>query len=91
MPIIVNVPAPLRNLTNGKHKINVTGSNIEEIINYMELNYEGVKKRICDDEGNVRPFVNIYLNGEDIRHLLEISTKVKDGDEISIVPAVAGG
>ncbi len=91
MPIIVNVPAPLRNLTNGEHKINANGSNIGEIINFMESNYEGVKKRICDDEGNVRPFVNIYLNGEDIRHLSNILTKVKVGDEISIVPSVAGG
>ena len=65
--------------------------NIGEIINFMESNYEGVKKRICDDEGNVRPFVNIYLNGEDIRHLSDITTEVKNGDEISIVPAVAGG
>ena len=91
MAIKVNVPAPLRSLTAGEHKIDGKGSNIKEIIDNMELQYQGVKQRICDEQGNVRPFVNIYLNGEDIRHLSEISTEVKDGDEISIVPAVAGG
>ena len=67
------------------------GSTIDEILQSLDTTYPGLKERICDDQGNVRRFVNVYLNDEDIRFLDEKATAVKDGDEISIVPAIAGG
>ena len=66
-------------------------STIDEILHSLDASYPGLKERICDDQGNVRRFVNVYLNDEDIRFLDEKATAVKDGDEISIVPAIAGG
>ena len=87
----VRIPTPLRKLTNEQELVQVDGANIEEILNNLEKNYPGLKERICDENGNVRRFVNIFLNDEDIRFLEEKGTAVKEGDEISIVPAIAGG
>ncbi len=90
MAITVRVPTPLRTLTQGKDEVEAKGSNVREIIDDLERNYPGLKERLCDDKG-VRRFVNIYQNEEDIRFLESLDTKVKDGDSISIVPAIAGG
>jgi sulfur-carrier protein len=87
----IRIPAPLRKLTNEQELVTATGSNIDEIITDLEKNHPGLKERICDDSGNVRRFVNIFLNDEDIRFLNEKATAVKETDEISIVPAIAGG
>ena len=87
----VRIPTPLRKLTNDKEVVSAGGSNVGEIINDLEKNHPGLKDRICDEQGNVRRFVNIFVNDEDIRFLQEKETVVKEGDEISIVPAIAGG
>ena len=91
MAVTVRIPTPLRKLTNDQPEVEADGSNIESIIENLEANYSGIKERICDEGGNVRRFVNIYLNDEDIRFLDGISTEVNDGDEVSIIPAIAGG
>ena len=90
MPSVL-IPAPLRKLTNDLETISTVGANIGEVIDNLEKAFPGIKNRICDDAGNVRRFVNIFINGEDIRFLDEKATAVKEADEISIVPAIAGG
>ena len=91
MPIKVRIPTPLRTLTGGKAEVESNGSNIIEIINDLEKNFSGIKERICEQNDQVRRFVNVYLNDEDIRFIDNINSKVKDGDTISIIPAIAGG
>ena len=91
MSVSVRIPTPLRSLTKGADEVKVEGKNIKEIIENLEANYKGIKERICDNEGQIRRFVNFYLNDEDIRFMGNINTPVKDGDNISIVPAIAGG
>ena len=90
MSVKVRIPTPLQKLT-GQGEVQVGAGNVKELIDQLEKNYPGIKDRICDDSGKVRRFVNIYLNEEDIRFLKQEETKLKDGDEISIVPAIAGG
>ena len=87
----VRIPAPLRKLTREQELVEASGSNIEEILADLDKNFPGLKERVCDESGNVRRFVNIFINDEDIRFLDEKATVVKTGDEISIVPAIAGG
>ncbi len=87
----VRIPTPLRKLTKELEIVEASGSNVGEIIDDLEISYPGLKERICDEEGNIRRFVNVFLNDEDIRFLEDKSTNVKDGDELSIVPAIAGG
>jgi molybdopterin synthase sulfur carrier subunit len=90
MAVKVRVPTPLRTLTGGKDEVDAKGKTVREVIDDLERNYPGLKERLCDDKG-VRRFVNIYQNEEDIRFLDSLETAVKDGDSISIVPAIAGG
>jgi sulfur-carrier protein len=90
MPSVL-IPTPLRKLTAELESVSAAGANIGELIDNLDKAYPGLKNRLCDEAGNVRRFVNIYVNGEDIRFLEEKSTAVKDSDEISIVPAIAGG
>ena len=87
----VRIPTPLRKLTNELEVVQVAGANIGEVINSLDQAFPGLKERIVDDAGNVRRFVNIFVNDEDIRFLEEKATVVKEQDEISIVPAIAGG
>jgi molybdopterin synthase sulfur carrier subunit len=91
MPINVRIPTPLRKLTGEKELVTASGATIAEIITDLDRNFPGLKERICDDAGNVRRFVNVFVNDEDIRFMDEKATAVKEGDEISIVPAIAGG
>ncbi len=91
MSVTVRIPTPLRRVTNGQDKVSVEGSTLVEIIDLLHTEFPGIKERICDDQGELRNFVNVYVNGEDIRFLQGLSTATKAGDEISIVPAVAGG
>lgn len=91
MGVLVRVPTPLRRLTNNQDKVEVEASTIGEFIDSMESDYPGIKERLMDESGQLRYFVNIYLNGEDVRFLEGVDTATKSGDEISIVPAVAGG
>ena len=81
----------MRKLTNDQELVQAAGANIGELIEDLDKSYPGIKERLCDPEGNVRRFVNIFLNDEDIRFLDDKGTEVKEGDEISIVPAIAGG
>ena len=81
----------MRKLTNDQELVEAAGANIGELIEDLDKSYPGIKERLCDQEGNVRRFVNIFLNDEDIRFLEDKGTAVKEGDEISIVPAIAGG
>ncbi len=87
----VRIPTPLRKLTNEQDVVDVEGSTIDEILTNLDATYPGLGDRIRDEEGNVRRFVNIFVNDEDIRFLEERATKINEGDEISIVPAIAGG
>ena len=91
MSIQVRIPAPLRKLTKDEEVVAAEGGTIAEILTNLDGAYPGLIERICDEQGNVRRFVNIFVNDEDIRFLQEKATAVKAGDEISIVPAIAGG
>ena len=90
MSIKVRIPTPLQKLT-GQGEVQVQAGNIKDLIAALEKNYPEIKDRICDESGKIRRFVNVYLNEEDIRFLKQEDTSIKDGDEISIVPAIAGG
>lgn len=87
----VRIPTPLRKLTNEQEIVSASGSTIDEIIESLESAHPGLKERLCDDSGEIRRFVNIFLNDEDIRFLQGKQTPVTESDEISIVPAIAGG
>ena len=89
MPIVVRVPTPLRKATNGQETVDVSGATVEEGLANLEAQYPGI--RLLDASGQLHRFVNIYVNGEDVRFLEGLGTAIKDGDEVSIVPAVAGG
>ncbi len=91
MAINVRIPTPLRKVTQDKDVVQVSGATITEIVENLEKQYPGLKERLCDERGELRRFVNIYLNDEDIRFAQGKQTPVKDGDEISIIPAIAGG
>jgi MoaD family protein len=91
MSVKVRIPTPLQKLTKDQAEVSVTAKNVKELLDSLEKQYPGIKGRLCDESGRVRRFVNIYLNEEDIRFLNQESTALKDGDEISIVPAIAGG
>ena len=91
MPVKVRIPTPLMKLTNNQAEISAEGGTIADILNNLESQFAGIKERICDENGTPRRFINIYLNEEDIRFLDGEKTKIKDGDEVSIIPAIAGG
>ena len=87
----VRIPTPLRKFTDGKEEVTASGSTIGEVIDDLEVNFPGIKGRLCDEAGAVKKFVNIYANEDDIRHLDDLKTAIKDSDEVSIIPAIAGG
>ena len=87
----VRIPTPLRKLTNDLEVVSAAGATVGELLDNLDKAFPGLRERICDEEGNVRRFVNIFVNDEDIRFLEERATPVKDTDEVSIVPAIAGG
>jgi len=91
MPVTVLIPTPLQKLTNGNAEVTADGSSVGDIVNALEAQFPGIKERLCDDSGKLRRFVNVYLNNEDIRFEQNEETPVKDGDELSIIPAIAGG
>jgi molybdopterin synthase sulfur carrier subunit len=91
MPVKVRIPTPLRKLTNDLDIVSVESSSLGAAIDGLEVSYPGLKERLCDEQGEIRRFVNIYINGEDVRFLSGLATALKPGDEVSIVPAVAGG
>lgn len=91
MSVKVRIPTPLQKLTAGQAEIAVEASSILTLIDALEKNYPGMKERLCDESGKIRRFVNIYVNEEDIRFLAQEASALKAGDDISIVPAIAGG
>ena len=91
MTVQVRIPTPLRRFTAGAEEVGATGETVGTVVDNLESQFPGIKERLCDEEGRVRRFVNIYVNGDDIRFLTNLETAVKEGDELSIVPAIAGG
>ncbi len=90
MPI-VRIPTPLRNLSGNRDEIKIAASSVLEMIEKLEAECPGIKDRLCDESGEVRRFINIYVNNEDIRFLDGKETALSDGDNVSIIPAIAGG
>jgi sulfur-carrier protein len=89
--IKVRIPTPLRPLTKGQGEVQAQAKSITEMIDNLNASHPGIKDRLCDETGELRRFVNIYVNEEDIRFLKGKDTSLKEGDEVSIVPAIAGG
>ncbi|MFB6226795.1 MAG: ubiquitin-like small modifier protein 1, partial [bacterium] len=89
--VTVLIPTPLREFTDGESEVTAEGDTVEDIINSLEENHPGIKERICTDDGELREFLNIYLDDEDIRFKDELETEIEDDAEISIIPAIAGG
>ncbi|MGE3806030.1 MAG: ubiquitin-like small modifier protein 1 [Gemmataceae bacterium] len=90
MSIRVHIPTPMRQHTDGQAVVEVTGNSVQSALDELGKKHPGISQRIFDN-GQVRRFINVYLNDEDIRYLDSLATAVKDGDELSIIPAVAGG
>ena len=91
MSVRVRVPTPLRKFTQGSDEVDASGDTVLAMLEDLEQNHPGIKERSMDESGKVRRFVNVYVNGDDIRFLKNVDTALKDGDNISIVPAIAGG
>jgi molybdopterin synthase sulfur carrier subunit len=91
MPIKVRIPSPLRSYTNGADIVETTGANVGEVLSALKEKASGIESRLFKGPNQLNRFVNVYLNDEDIRFLKNLETPVKEGDEISIVPAIAGG
>ena len=90
MAVIVRIPTPLRTLTGGEEQVQADGNTVQQVIDNLEKRHPGLRDRLLDDKG-VRRFVNIYVGDEDIRFLDGLATALKGGEEVSIVPAIAGG
>jgi len=91
MAIKVRIPTPLQKMTNNQAEVSVEGATVGEVIEKLNSTYPGLKERVCDESGKIRRFINIFVNEQDIRFLKKEETAVKDGDEVSIIPAIAGG
>ena len=91
MSVKVLIPTPLQKFTNDQATLECKGSNVAELLDALEQNFPGIKSRLCDEQGQPRRFLNLYVNSDDIRFLEGTDTPLKEGDEVSIVPAVAGG
>ncbi|HYU19336.1 MAG TPA: ubiquitin-like small modifier protein 1 [Chloroflexota bacterium] len=91
MSVRVRIPAPLRGITEGESEVTVGGDSVAQALTELEARYPAIRQRLRDDEGTLRRFVNLYVNGEDVRFLQGLDTGLKAGDEVSIIPAVAGG
>ena len=91
MAIVVRIPTPLQKLTADKAEVSADGATVQDLLQDLDRQYPGLKDRLCDPNGRLRRFVNVYVNEEDIRFLKQEATPLKDGDEVSIIPAIAGG
>lgn len=91
MSVLIRIPTPLRRMTSGQAKVEMESTTLGELVDKLDTAYPGFKARLLDETGELRYFVNIYLNGEDVRFLQGMNTTTRSGDEVSIVPAVAGG
>ncbi len=91
MTAVVRIPTPLRKIAGGLDQVKITSAKVNGMITELESKYPGIKERLVDNTGELHRFVNIYVNGEDVRFISGLDTAIKEGDEVSIVPAVAGG
>ena len=91
MAVKVRIPTPLQRLTGGQGEVACEGKTVVELLGDLDRRYPGIKERICDEQGKLRRFVNVFVNEEDIRFMQGDQTSIKDGDEVSIIPAIAGG
>jgi molybdopterin synthase sulfur carrier subunit len=91
MTVKVRIPTPLRKLTKEQAEVDAAGSTIRDIVDDLEKQFPGFKERMCDDKGELRRFVNVYVGEEDIRFMDGLDTAIPDGESVSIIPAVAGG
>ena len=91
MSVKVRIPTPLQKITKNQGEVAAKGTSVKEILGDLEKQFPGIKERLYDEKGNLRRFINFYVNSEDIRFMGGDTTPVKDGDEVSIVPAIAGG
>ncbi len=91
MPSTVIIPTPLRRFTDGVETVPVEGGTINDVFNYLEEKFPGIRTRLCEENGDLRRFINVYVDGEDIRFLDRLDTAIGEKSEISIVPAIAGG
>ncbi len=91
MSVKVLIPTPLQKLTHDQATLDCNGTSVAELLESLEQSCPGIKARLCDEQGQLRRFVNFYVNSEDIRFLDGINTSLSDGDEVSIIPAIAGG
>jgi len=87
----VRIPSPLRRYTDGQSKVETNGATIQELIDNLEAQHPGVKSRLCDENGQIKRYVNVFVNDEEIRTLQGVETPISDKDEVSIIPAMAGG
>jgi len=87
----VRIPSPLRRYTNGQSKVESQGANINELISNLEAQYPGIKSRLCEENGQIKRYVNVFINETEIRTLQGAETPLTDKDEVSIIPAMAGG
>ncbi|NSW88378.1 MoaD/ThiS family protein [bacterium] len=88
---IVKIPTPLRRLTNEKDEVSLQSSSVTQMIADLESEFPGIKDRLCDENGEIRKFINIYINEEDIRFLKGPDSEISENDTVSIIPAIAGG
>ncbi|MCB0154893.1 MAG: MoaD family protein [Anaerolineae bacterium] len=87
----IRIPSPLRRYTNGQSKVESNGATIGELIENLEAQFPGIKTKLCDESSQIKRYVNVFVNEEEIRTLQGIETSITDRDEVSIVPAMAGG
>jgi molybdopterin synthase sulfur carrier subunit len=91
MAIVVRIPTPLQKFTKNQSEVSVQGVTVADVLDNLEEHFPGLRERLVDDRGSIRKFINFYLNDEDIRFMDAEQTTLKDGDELSIIPAIAGG
>ena len=91
MSLKVVIPAPLRKYTSGAEIVETDAGTVQQIIDGLDKRFPGIRNSVCDEKGGLRRFINIYVDGEDVRFLESLETKAKDGAEIAIVPAISGG
>jgi molybdopterin synthase sulfur carrier subunit len=91
MPVTVRIPTPLRSITKGSAEVQAKGGSVADVMEDLERQFPGMRERLVDEGGELRRFINIYVNEEDIRFLQGKKTALKEGDQVSIVPAIAGG
>ena len=89
--VSVKIPTPLRKFTAGKDTVEAAGATVGQVLDDLEAQHPGIKSKLCDDAGKLRRFINLYANEDDIRFLDALDTEMKDGDTLSVVPAIAGG